>query len=40
MAEIRTTAGQGRRIESVKAMAILNEFNFLLEEVETLWRNS
>ena len=36
MAEIRTTAGQGWRIESVRAMAILNEFNFLLEEVETL----
>ncbi len=36
MAEIRTTAGQGRRIESVRAMAVLNEFNFLLEEVETL----
>ena len=33
---IDTTAGQGRRIESAKAMAVLKDFDSLLEEIETL----
>ena len=37
MAEIRPTAGrQGRRIESARAMAVLKDFDSLLEEIQTL----